>query len=533
LNELLEEIGLFVPDSINVPMRKFLFVFLIGVSLTASVEAQAPLIQWKQAYGGTGDESAYDILNTYSGGYMVVGSSLSPSATGAHGLSDYWVVRTDAAGTQVWERAIGGSGDDFASCVVEDANHSVVVGGATASSNGDFFSFAGGGGDIGVTRIDTSGSIMSVTSFGGSGYDYLSAMRITPDGGLILGSYTNSTDNGVINSHAANEFWVVKLTYGLSIDWQHSYGGTADDYANDIILTQDGGYLVVGTTNSNDGDVTGYHAGNDAWVVKLDSVGTLEWQKTLGGSGMDRAYGAQQTLDGGYAIAGFSDSNDGDVSGNHGAQDVWIVRLDANGAIVWQKSLGGTGNDRAASIELASDYGLLVAGTSDSNDGDVSGNHGGDDLWAIKVDDSGNLVWQKSMGGSEVDGTRAATVTAQDEYVVAGYANSDDGNVSGQHGGSDFWVVGLGSTVTETQAQDLNEVGFSIFPNPTRQSITLRVVPELSGTRFTVSNVLGERVFEGKLRGESNLVELENLCPGIYFLQMEKRPGQSIKLIKQ
>ena len=125
-----------------------------------------------------------------------------------------------------------------------------------------------------------------------------------------------------------------------AIQWQKSLGGSNNDYAYAIRQTTDGGYIVAGYSSSNDGDVTGNHGGLDYWVVKLNSTGNIEWQKSLGGSSNDKAYAIQQTADGGYIVAGFSYSIDGDVTGNHGAFDYWVVKLNSTGNIEWQKSLG-------------------------------------------------------------------------------------------------------------------------------------------------------------------------------------------------
>ena len=124
-----------------------------------------------------------------------------------------------------------------------------------------------------------------------------------------------------------------------AIQWQKTLGGTGEDYAQSIQPTTDGGYIVAGWTNSNDGDVTGNHGIYDCWVVKLNPSGTIQWQKTLGGTSYDVAYSIQPTMDGGYIVAGYTASNDGDVTGNHGSYDYWVVKLNPSGTIQWKKPL--------------------------------------------------------------------------------------------------------------------------------------------------------------------------------------------------
>ena len=164
------------------------------------------------------------------------------------------------------------------------------------------------------------------------------------------------------------------------IEWQKSFGGSGLDAANSIQQTSDGGYIVAGASFSSNGDVTENHGSSDSadfWIVKLTNAGELEWQRPLGGSDYDGANSIQQTSDGGYIVAGGSGSEDGDVTGLHGRYDFWIVKLTSTGVIQWQRALGGRDDDEANSIQQTRDGGYIVAGESNSRDGDVRGNHGG------------------------------------------------------------------------------------------------------------------------------------------------------------
>ena len=158
-----------------------------------------------------------------------------------------------------------------------------------------------------------------------------------------------------------------------AIQWQKSLGGSGYDGTCSIEQTSDGGYIVAGESNSNDGDISGNHGNTDCWVGKLNSIGALEWQKSLGGSAVEQAFTIEQTADGGYIIAGYSESNDGDVSGNHGGGDCWIVRLNSVGAIQWQKCLGGSDFELDCAIKVTKDQGFIILGSAASADGDQQG----------------------------------------------------------------------------------------------------------------------------------------------------------------
>jgi VWFA-related protein len=287
-------------------------------------------------------------------------------------------------------------------------------------------------------------------ALGGSGFDYANSIIESSDGSYVVAGSTLSNDGDVSGKHGSayySDFWVVKLRPSDgSIIWQKTLGGRYDDEAYSIIESSDGSYVVAGWTYSNDGDVSGNHGIGDFWVVKLrPSDGSILWQKTLGGSRDDRAYSITQSSDGSYVVAGYTESYDGDVSGNHGKSDFWVVKLrPSDGSIIWQKTLGGSDSDGATSITQSSDGSYVVAGCTDSNDGDVSGKHGWSDFWVVKLRPSdGSIIWQKTLGGRYWDVAHSITQSSDGSYVVAGYTESNDGDVSGHHGDRDFWVVKL------------------------------------------------------------------------------------------
>jgi hypothetical protein len=202
----------------------------------------------------------------------------------------------------------------------------------------------------------------------------------------------------------------------------------------------------------------------------------LVWQKCLGGTSPDDTFkdSIQQTTDGGFIICGSTLSNDGDVSGYHGESDLWLVKLNASGNLVWQKCLGGTLDEYMTSIQQTTDGGYIICGATPSNDGDVSGNHGDEDTWAVKLNASGNLIWQKCLGGSSLEFNASIHQTTDGGFIICGTTHSIDGDVSGNHGISDIWVVKLNATVSLVE-NELKDEGFAIYPNPTNGKVTLKV----------------------------------------------------------
>ena len=239
-----------------------------------------------------------------------------------------------------------------------------------------------------------------------------------------------------------------------TVKWQKCLGGVRDDYGYSMVKTTDGGYILAGSTQSNQDDVSGNHPdGNfDMWVVKLTSPGNIEWQKCLGGNEDDGAYSIVQTSDGGYAVAGYTRSDSGDVVGRHGSTDIWVVKITNSGNIEWQKCLGGTSRENAYSIIQTLDGGYAIAGETNSNDGDVSGLHWNSsflmDAWVVKLTNQGEIEWQKVLGGGGSESAQSILQLPDSSYVFVGTTNSKDGDVSGIHGTHgyiDGWLVKLSS----------------------------------------------------------------------------------------
>jgi hypothetical protein len=390
---------------------------------------------WAECYGGSDSDIANCIIQTTDGGYVVAGYSMSNNSgdvSSTHGHSDFWIIKLSSSGLLEWQKCYGGSNWDKANSVVQTRDEGYVLAGETYSNDGDV-SGSQGNSDCWVIKLSSDGSLEWQKCYGGSNWDKANSIIQTRDGGYALAGGTGSYSGG--NS------WVVKLSSDGSLEWQKVYGGVDLTEANRIIQTEDGGYAVAGYTMSN---INGNHGGCDYFVVKFRSDGFMEWQRCYGGSAHDIAHSIIQTTDGGYAVAGYVNSNNsGNVSDNHGGSDYWIIKLSTQGILEWQKCFGGVDYDEAHSIIQTIDGGYVVAGFTYSNDEDVSGNHGDSDYWVIKLSSSGSLEWQKCYGGSATDIAYSLIQNTEGGYVVAGYSLSNSGDVSGNYGDEDYWVIKL------------------------------------------------------------------------------------------
>jgi hypothetical protein len=397
----------------------------------SEVSALSPLIEWEKSYGGSNSEKAYSIQQTSDGGYIVGGNtnSRNGAVSGNHGQYAGWVIKLDTKGKSVWRKTFNNSGRDYIDFVAETADGGYIAAGFSAlpislksSSNSQCL----------LIKLSKDGDLIWQKTYGKSGLNRITCIQQTSDGNYIFsGMFTVSNEQGSVL------YQVVKLDPNGDIVWQKSTGGCSDEGASSIRQTADGGYIVAAGSRFNS------HGDYDYWVVKLNLNGEIEWQKSLGGSKKEWAESIQLTRDGGYIVAGASISNDGDVSSNHGGKDYWIVKLNHAGELIWQRSFGGSRDDEARSIQQTADGGYIVAGSSKSNDGDVSSNHGSSDAWIIKLNSEGELIWQRSLGGSQGDGAYSVQQTTDEGYIIAGVTTTFDVDVSFHFGKSDYWIVKL------------------------------------------------------------------------------------------
>ena len=258
-------------------------------------------------------------------------------------------------------------------------------------------------------------------------------------------------------------------------------------------------------------------------MVKLNASGNMVWQQCLGGTSNDDTGkdSILQTTDGGFIICGVTSSNDGDVSGYHGESDLWLVKFNDSGNLVWQKCLGGTLDESKTSIQQTTDGGYIICSATQSNDGDVSGNHGDDDTWVVKLNASGNLVWQKCLGGSSLEFNASIQQTTDGGFIICGTTQSIDGDVSGNHGIWDIWVVKLNATLSLVENELKNE-GFALCPNPTNGKVILKFSEKFNTELITIKNSNGQILEKlPVIKNTSNEFEIElNAVNGIYFIEV-------------
>jgi hypothetical protein len=298
-------------------------------------------------------------------------------------------------------------------------------------------------------------------TYGGSAHEYAWKTIPTSDGGFAFVGFSESNNGDVSGNHGGVDLWVAKADASGTIEWSKLYGGTEDDEGYDITQTADNGFMVVGWTDSFDGDVTGHHGtyGSDLWVLKLTSTGAITWSKCYGGTSDDDGASIAQSQSGDYFVAGSTYSYDGDVSGNHGTyeSDFWVIKISSSGTLLNQKCVGGTGYDEGIKMIATADDGCIVVGRTSSTDLTSLGYHGGADMLVAKLTSGLVISWSKCYGGSETEEANAVVQLNDGSYAVLGYSSTgNNGDVTGHHGSQgqdDFWLLKLTSAGAITWAK--------------------------------------------------------------------------------
>lgn len=352
---------------------------------------------------------------------------------------------------QQWARKYGGSNVDIPLSIKITNDGGTVAAGYTDSRDGDINPQPNREyWDLWVVKLSRCGDIEWERSFGGSNYESARDVVQTADGGYIIEGETNSTDGGVVSGYGGTkDIWILRLNAAGNLLWQRRYGGSGLDIANHVHLLADGSFYVLASSSSNDGNITGNHgtAGyTDGVIMKLDAAGNLLWSRCYGGSKNEEFFD-MEIINGRIYIAGFANSTDGDIPPQQKNYDVWLLALDANGNKIYSKVYGGSQNDVAYSITRGNDGSLTLAGYTTSNDGDVSGARGSQDYWVININPAnGNTNWQRVLGGTEADYANSILTDTDGGYIIGGIAYSNNGDVSNPLGEGDYWVVKLSST---------------------------------------------------------------------------------------
>ncbi|MDO8366522.1 MAG: T9SS type A sorting domain-containing protein [Saprospiraceae bacterium] len=515
--------------------------FLSALALSGNVSSQT--IQWEKSFGGSSTEIAFKVTGTTDGGYLIAGTTESNNGDliGNHGSSDIWLLKLNSAGVKQWQKCLGGMNADGVSSLERTASGGYILAGNTMSNGAKNSSqvFGNRGNqDIWIVNVDSNGEIEWRQCYGGCDRDDVRAIRQASDGNFLVVGGTLSDNTGeVFGAHGNWDAWMLKIDPAGALLWQKTIGGSGIDYFYDIAETSNGNLILSGLTSSVNEDLAGnINKGvEDVWIAQCSPIGDLIWSKTFGGSDYDGARGMCLATDNSIMVVGVTYSSDGDVTGFHGGNDVWVLRLDAFGDLLWQKTFGGSDNESGFSIFQRTDNDFILSGETSSFDGDIVGNHGGTDALVMKIDKNGNLKTQICLGGSDQDFARNAIKGNASEIIVGGTSNSEDGDVSQNFGSSDIWVVNLGITLgLKPESPNAEDFRMNLIPNPANDLV--QIVTDFSGFKqVEIFDAGGQLIQSHDMDGLNKTIQVGSLPVGMFLVRLVVESGQvfSAKFVKE
>ncbi|QNF32131.1 T9SS type A sorting domain-containing protein [Adhaeribacter swui] len=543
------------------PLRGAADYWLVQVSFQKPTSAN-----WDMSYETQNNEELFDVIKTRDGGYLSGGLSGYRRANNTGG--GYYIVKSDKNGNLLWSKSYYGTSGDYLSRVIQTHDGGYLLAGTSYSGRGnDKSQYSRGESDYWILKVDAAGNKQWDKRFGGTGADDLRKVIQLTTGEYVLAGHSNSPAGGDKSqgTQGGSDLWLIKISgTGIKI-WDKRYGGTQDETLGSFTSTNDGGFLLGGSSVSGlSGDKTEKNQGkSDYWVVKVDRNGKLLWDKTFGGSGEDQAYSVGRSNQNNLFIAGHSDSP---ISGSksqksQGGSDYWLIKLDGSGNKLWDKTFGGSQNDDLRASTYTLDGGYLLGGTSTSAAGGdkTQPSQGGRDYWAVKLDAAGNKQWDQRFGGDQDEDLRTVFQTPDGGYMLGGSSKSDiSGNRSQPNLGlsirngntSDFWLVKLAPVNTATSLitpaiNPLTELTtteelatLTGFPNPFQDKVTITfTLPETQTATLRILDSQGSEIktlFRQKAQANQTY-QLEWQAgkqeAGLYFVQLQTPAGQTTKKI--
>ena len=510
-----------------------LLLLTIASAFALNTYSQAPTIQWDNILGGNGEDYSAKTIQTTQGNYISVGVTTSTvgELPNYYGNWDSWITKSDQNGNFVWKKTIGGSSGDHVSDVIQSNDNNFIACGSSTSSDGDLNSipFSNDSSSLWIVKFDDNGTILWQIKAGGKGFFFNCKIIESPNGDLNI--FTQSyAQNSIVPIHygSNNKTDIVYflLSSSGSIIQQKTFGGSEDEYLADVSATNDGGFVVLTSSFSNDYDISNHIDSTNvqnSWVFKIDAIGNLLWEKSYLNYSLDLSSNrAIESLNNGNIIFTYAKDSLNQLTPTDGT----VIMLDSQGNFIWKKDFGGSSYDMISEIVEYSPNEILLIGATGSNELIINSTNGG--IWLVDIDMQGDIQWQNTYNFSGTYGARYKAVKTSDNgFILATSRQSINWGCCPDATNIKFSGLSVG-----IQENKLNNNTFSIYPNPANDILHINTSTSLVNESYAIINTLGQPVLNGKLENERSTIDVQTLQAGVYFLQIGSKQTQSYKIIK-
>ncbi|NNV54327.1 T9SS type A sorting domain-containing protein [Limnovirga soli] len=528
----------------------FILALFTSTFFFGAVNAQVSITS-QQTVGGNADDKLSCLLFTNDGGTLAAGFSSSgisgEKTENSRGSADYWVVKRSKTGLIQWDKTIGGSLSDQLITAIQTLDSGYLLAGVSQSGKtGDKTDTSRGGTDFWIIKLRKNGNIAWQKTFGGKEDDECRSVQQTADGGYILGGHSRSDISGdkSENSKGGSDFWLIKTDKNGNKIWDRTFGGNDYDGISSLQQTGDGGYILGGKSDSN---ISGEKSQNskggfDYWLVKVNNNGNIIWDKTIGGNAADNFKYLQITKDKGYILGGFSASNiSGDKTENsRGANDYWVVKLDSLANIQWDKTIGGNADEQFYALQQTLDLGYILAGYSRSPiSGEKSESGKGlDDYWLVKLDRNGNFNWDKTIGGSLNDDLTSVKEIKRNQFILGGFSGSGISfdKTESSRGLTDYWIVNIlytspaaSNTISQMPINIQVNNEMQIYPNPAKNQL---FISSKTAAAFTLYSNMGKALQTNK-SARQQVFNVNTYPNGIYYIKKNQTGATKTFIIQR
>lgn len=534
------------------------------------MHAQSFSIQWQKTFGGnladgTGCFNCEPVITrlTSDSGFVVAGSSLSGvsglKTDTCRGGQDYWVIKLDSNRVIQWQKTYGGNGDDRLRVLTTTLDGGYIIAGTSGSGKSGDKTDPGYSPvafpDMWILKLNSKGAIQWQKTIGGLLSDVPQSIVQNKDSSYVIGAWSGSDSTGNKTTHlksASSDYWVVKLSSSGNIVWQYDYGGQSIYSTSTLTClnkTNDDGYIMagistaaIGTTGVGNDKTDTCRGGSDYWIVKINGNGIKQWDKTIGGSRSDAPASILQTSDNGYLVTGYSTSDStGDKTENSigltHIDDYWIVKLDNSGHIQWQNTIGGYNADYAKDAQQTADGGYIIAGFSDSPIyADKTEASEMTDYWLVKLTAAGKVQWDKTIKALGNDYCTSVQEVSLNNYVLAGGSSGNKmyDKTENSFGSTDFWFLKMkfSTSVGIAELESMNKL-VSAYPNPAATKIVVDIKSLNTETVQSISimDISGRVVMSKEHPLPVQEINIERLPNGIYLLNVYTNNRQLVKTI--